>query len=740
MLAICLQAQTGIDKTSLITNPNFENGNSGWITESLQTQGNDAFSQKAGNTYMEKWVSSGNSVGNAKAYQKITGLPAGKYQLTAGAQNLDQNNTSRNCTGASIYAGDAKTTVYTPADYTVSFVCISGEAEIGFEAINASGNWIAFDNFRLSLMEEYGAEQMLPFLKEKLTEIEKEYDETKNGAEEFKAALDKARLLANNNEATSTEIMNEMAALEQSAFAFKVANGTTPSGTAPEVTSTNHFVATGATEALVRANTKGSNILERGVCWSTERNPTVLNERTTKSFSLNGTIFHIKGLQPATVYYVRPYVMNKTYQVAYGDEVKIVTHPKGTCTSSWNEGAPDAAANTRCREAIKQTIDYFNEWTGIQGFHLSGNYGAGTPTADCSYGGWMRIGPNAAYQAIGTVLHETGHGVGVGTSSRWWDTNVHDWKWFGREANNVYHFLENKYNDEEYVLVGDGTHGWGQKATYDWFVNGADKDTHQELQYIGGMCLLYGLFIDGLCPTASDPNGISGYTYNFDDAKKYYIMCKDSEHGLGEGLLFQKDSRTAGWKPFLTGAVVEDDAAWYMEFDAQESRYFFKNASTGYYLTHPTTGNLSVKSIRTSPGVTEQFQLMPDRTDVTIELAGKSLKTHGFWFTWYADGNKSMTAADYSSRREIGSITQTNFDYTDAATIQQWIILSEDELADYQAQAIATGVKDLSSQSTTESKDVKGIYAPNGTQLQSVQKGVNIVKYGDGQAKKLYVK
>ena len=106
--------------------------------------------------------------------------------------------------------------------------------------------------------------------------------------------------------------------------------------------------------------------------------------------------------------------MNKTYEVAYGDEVKIVTHPKGTCTWSWNEGAPDAAANERCRTAIKQTIDYFNEWTGIMGFHLSGHYGSGTPTADCSYGGWMRIGPNAGNQAIGTVLHETGHGVGVG--------------------------------------------------------------------------------------------------------------------------------------------------------------------------------------------------------------------------------------------------------------------------------------------------------------------------------------
>ena len=64
--------------------------------------------------------------------------------------------------------------------------------------------------------------------------------------------------------------------------------------------------------------------------------------------------------------------MNKTYTVAYGEEVKIVTHPKGNCTGSWDNGAPTAEANDRCRTAINQTIEYFNEWTGIKGFTLQG--------------------------------------------------------------------------------------------------------------------------------------------------------------------------------------------------------------------------------------------------------------------------------------------------------------------------------------------------------------------------------
>ena len=76
----------------------------------------------------------------------------------------------------------------------------------------------------------------------------------------------------------------------------------------------------------------------------------------------------------------------------------------------------------------------------------------------------MRIGPNAGNQAIGTVLHETGHGVGVGQHVRWTDcTETREregkyGKWLGREANDVLHFLEN-YNGEEVFFTGDAVHG-----------------------------------------------------------------------------------------------------------------------------------------------------------------------------------------------------------------------------------------------------------------------------------------
>lgn len=869
------------DCTNYITNPSFEKDGDGWTISGLVAQSNSSFTKKAGAKYMEKWVDKGNSVGNASAVQVIKNLPVGKYKLTVGAQNLDQNSTTAKKTGAYIYAGDQKTQVYTPDDYSVSFVNVTGQVEIGYVAKSATGNWLAIDNFRLYLIGEVDQAAILAELKRisdngallleknmsakvkqelqnavnaanevvdkkveytdkvtidlngaiekaqasineyselstsltaaktlvdkymtsdcskalgdavanaesvlggekeytasvktaldaavdnakasvaaytalntSLTTAQKAYVETMNGAEEFKAALDNADAIAKNVDVKTADVEAAKVAVDNALLAFNIANATPGTGTAPKVTVTYKYAITGATEALIRATTTGSNILERGVCWSTDRNPSVTDNRTTDYYTNNGTIFHISGLTPSTVYYVRPYVMNKTYTVAYGDEIKIVTHPKGNCTWYWDEAGPDDATNDRCRNAVRQTIEYFNEWTGIRGFGLSGHYvpgaGAGGGTADCSYGGWMRISQNQPYQAIGTVLHETGHGVGVGTSARWKDTNVHNWKWFGREANQIYSFLENKVADpynSEFCMVGDGTHGWGSSASYDWFVNGADKDKHTALQYIGGCALLYGLFIDGLCPTYSYTNGISGYTYNFDSDKKYYLMCKDANRGVGTGLLFN-DKLRLGWKPCITGEALSDSAAWTIEYDPVKCYYMFKNVGTGKYLTHATSSaTVTTKAITGSskPSSTEYFQLMPDRTDITVGSGLNKLKTHGFWFTWNNGGDKAMGANSFNNLTGVGTISQVAFDYADTATAQQWIIISEDEIETLQKYAVALGIEDISLGDSAFGGDAKviGIYSADGTKLQSTKSGMNVIRYSDGTSKKIWVK
>ena len=65
------------------------------------------------------------------------------------------------------------------------------------------------------------------------------------------------------------------------------------------------------------------------------------------------------------------------------------------------------------------------DFSYLGSFGLSVHYvrgsGAGGGTADCSYGGWMRVSQTTSYQQTGTMLHEPNHGVGVGTTSQWYN-------------------------------------------------------------------------------------------------------------------------------------------------------------------------------------------------------------------------------------------------------------------------------------------------------------------------------
>lgn len=551
----------------------------------------------------------------------------------------------------------------------------------------------------------------------------------KQGVEELEAAIIVAQTVLDKPDATPDEMEAAAEVLNNAILLFRVANGT---GTAPTVTTVTSFVIPAAHGALIRANFKGSSLKEQGICWSTDKEPTITDNRSTDYYTLNGNIYHIKDMKPATVYYARAYAISATYAVGYGDVVKVVTLPEGTCVGTWDEGAPTAEANRRCRTAIQETMDYLNEWTAIKGFTLSGHYGANTPTADCSYGGWMRIGPNAGNQAIGTVIHETGHGVGVGTHWRWnscTDTRESEGKygkWLGSWANKTLQFLENKYSSETY-FTGDAVHGWGHNASYDWFVNGADKDTHTALQYIGGCALLYALYIDGLCPTTGYANGVPGYTYNFDDEKKYYIKSENEARGLYDGYLCQRNATSVAWKQAYINEL-NDSCAWYIEYAPTTGHYRFKNVATGRYLSHPSS--ISMQST-TSPGANQNFQLLPGRNTLTINQGATKFSTMSYWFSWTNNGeNKSMSLNALNERLGYGTATAVAFNYSDAGGVsQRYVLISEDELAVYEAAALPTGIRNVNNDDNIIEQSANDTYDLSGRKVANskLQRGLYII-------------
>ena len=726
-----LHAQTDVTETYL-KNPSFENGFTDWDYANMQSQTNTDFSKKDGTTYVEQWVGQGNRVADCHVSQVLTGLPNGTYQLTAAAQNIQQNNTGAEQSGVYIFAEDEQTAVHAANDYSVTFTVIEGQATVGFKAENATGNWITCDNFRLSFLQE-DVEAVLEKLQERVNAAQELVSETMQkdlktelnaaiqaaqqevdaatgantaetavrlreaveaaetsieayaglqeaiaeakdvygdgslaGADKLDAAIQDAQGVMDDLEADTEAIAETIAALEDAALAFNLDNAT---GTAPTVVTDTRY-ARGSVIAFGRSTVSGvsaSELLEQGFCWSTSPEPTILDHRTTEYLENNGRIYVMRDLEPSTIYYIRAYAMTKGYAVGYGDAVKVITIPEGTITWQYNDGGP-ADANARIRTAVGSAVDYWNMLTSIKGLHLNVNYGAQTPTADCSYGGWMRVGPNASYQRTGTIMHEMGHAVGVGTHNIWWNAalraNGDRGDWLGERANEVLRFWD---NDPTAVMTGDNTHMWP------YGINGEREDSGSEVLYFANGLITQALGEDGLPPTGgfSTP----AYAFEQEDDVKYYIKNESEETGLYSSYLVASGSAALNCKEMTAAeAAANDSAAWYITFNPTTCYYQFRNVGTGKYITY--SNNRFRTAEKSTPSTTESFQVMRGRVDVSIGTGSDAFATRGHWIIY---PNNTATP-NCMSCNAAGRTSAAEFNISNSAESQRWVFLTGEDL------------------------------------------------------------
>lgn len=714
-----------IDMTNLIVNPSFEKKTEGWTVSGLSSQGNDVFKRKAGSVYLEKWTGRGGQVGDASVMQVIQGLDMGIYQLVVGAQNIQEDTPNAAQSGAWIVANDAKLAVDKTNDYTLTFTNIERNATIGFQAIGATGNWLSVDNFRLyyvggseadytSELQRYVDDASALTTKKMHTatlatlnaciaaaqvELDKEGvdgyitvstplreaaqvaqtsidayaallaaiekaegqygDGDGPGAEGFLAAIVEAKAAYADGATTFEEMERQIKNLDDAAFEYMLNE---PTGAVPTITKTDKRYARGSVMAFGRFtyNLNGAKLREAGFCYSTKKNPTVMDQRSTGYFENNGRIYIMDNLTPATVYYARPYVITEGYQVAYGDELKIITIPKGGMTWSWNYGG-SAEENDRIVGAMGYGMEVWNMFMSLHGFHLTGNYGSGTPTADCSYGGWMRIGPNASYQRTGTIMHEAAHGVGVGT--HWtWGTIMQGGNWTGARANAVLQFWNNNTTD---IMHGDGMHMWP------YGINGAHEDDGSNFLYYGNALIIQGLHEDGLQPT-DGTFASPAYTFEHDDDTKYYIKNESEAYGLSTSYLTVSGTEVVWSEATATEATGNDKYAWYLSFDPATQYYSLRNASTGQWIT--LSGSSFKTVARDVPTAAEKFHFMTGRRDVTLGSGSSAMNVRGYWIL-RASGNwaNAMTATGG------GKLTLANFDIAADAAAQHWVILTAED-------------------------------------------------------------
>ena len=694
-----------------VENPDYEARFAGWINNGFYYATNSSFGQKHGKIYMERWVTSGGKIPNVEISQDLY-LPAGTYTLTAGCQNIQQSGKIEACTGAVLYANDETVTVTESKDYSVTFTVLQGVTRIGFKVTSTNANWASIDNVRLTLLDtnieaEYAELQ-------KLVETGTEVLGEGEGAEDLSAAINGAKELM---ESGSNEKIDSIAkSLSDATLNYRILNAT---GTVPKIT-TNKFVAAGATVLLGRMTSGSGGVLEKGFCWSTTPEPTIFDNRSTHYFSSNGEIYRMEKLQPGTMYYVRPYVLTNKYVLAYGDIIKAPTLPKGTVTADYDNGG-STEENYRIASAIEEIKWLYNNLSSVKGINLSVHYSAGTPTADCSYGGWMRVGANSSYQQTGTVLHETNHGVGVGTSDIWWDSNYradgNRGKWLGPRATQMIRFLN---KDNTAYMNGDDTHMW-PKSSYsgpNYGINGAHEDTYNPentLLYYGNVLITHALHQDGLICSSSVGFASPAYTFEQEDETKYYIKTTDdlgNETSLltvtENGALTQKEVRAAE-------ALENDSFAWNIIYDAKTAYYVLRNVGTGKLLS--CSGQTYKTVARTSPTTIEQVQLLPSRTNFK---KGK-LNTSSYWITI-----KKMALTVKSKTALSGA----SFDASDKNTKQHWLVLTADQFAEFDDYCVEkeTGIGSINGLTPDPSLLRRGeIYNLSGQRLSKVQKGINII-------------
>ena len=114
---------------------------------------------------------------------------------------------------------------------------------------------------------------------------------------------------------------NSVDTLELEEKNFTTIDGTLASITTAEVTQIGLY---GAVCGGNISNDGSYDITARGVCWSTQPNPTISNSKTTDGTGTGSFTSNITGLAEGTTYYVRAYATNSK-GTAYGEEKSFTT-------------------------------------------------------------------------------------------------------------------------------------------------------------------------------------------------------------------------------------------------------------------------------------------------------------------------------------------------------------------------------------------------------------------------------
>jgi hypothetical protein len=214
----------------------------------------------------------------------------------------------------------------------------------------------------------------------------------------------------------------------------------------------------------------GCTLTERGICWSTSKNPTINDLKYTNGITVGQFYALMSNLSLNSTYYMRAFATN-CVGTAYGAQLTVkplmgnVTYTMGF----------DSLTYPQPYRLIKAAVDsacyYYNRYTTFS-HNIWIAYSPGVPTAEASYHGQVAFGSNTTYMWVGTAMHEFAHYFGSGTTSVW-QSKTSTGTWTGSVAAALLLGATGE------VLKGDTQHFWPYGINYKSEITGLGDATAQ---------------------------------------------------------------------------------------------------------------------------------------------------------------------------------------------------------------------------------------------------------------------
>lgn len=239
-----------------------------------------------------------------------------------------------------------------------------------------------------------------------------------------------------------------------------------------ETTSATYSYSLNKATCVVKVTSNGGcTLTERGICWSTTKNPTTANFKYSGGTSVGTFYAFMSGLNLNSTYYVRAYATN-CVGTAYGAQL-VVKPLMGNVTYTMGF---DSLTYPEPYRLIKMAVDsacvYYNRYTTFS-HNIWIAYSPGVPTAEASYHGQVAFGSNTTYMWVGTAMHEFAHYFGSGTTSIW-QSKTSTGTWTGSVASAL---LSSTTGE---VLKGDSQHFWPYGINYKSEITGLGGQSAQE--------------------------------------------------------------------------------------------------------------------------------------------------------------------------------------------------------------------------------------------------------------------